>query len=314
MPGILHQAIARLFTDEPALGFRALREVFDLELPPLADMRAHPAVIDRFAPCFGDSGELRPDGVLSGDNPEDPHGGVGIVVEVQGRPDCQKALRMSVYWALVAESLGYVTATLVLSLSDRVSAWARALGRRELPPRDWLLVLDRQNMPVVEAVEDPERPGWLVLSAVLHAVHGDLRALRVALPAVLALEDERRWRYASYLLSAVDDEAREVLLGAMKMQDYELTDIELRSFLYNDGIRKGRAEGKAEGLAEGHANGLVEGLRELISTILELRGLSLPADLRARLGECTHVEELQRLRERAKVIGDAGALFAGSEA
>ncbi|NVB37121.1 hypothetical protein G6O69_04715 [Pseudenhygromyxa sp. WMMC2535] len=313
MPSTLHQGIARILIDEPPLAFRILRELFGLDLPALRDLRARHSVIDRFAPCFGDTHELRPDGVLCGDHPTDPHGGVGIVIEAQRRPDRQKAARLWVYWALVAEELGYVTALLVIALSDQVSAWARGLGKRQLPPRDALLVVDRQNMPVVTTVDDPQRPGWAMLSGIIHAAHGNLEPFTVALKAVLRLEDQRRWRYASYMLSALDEDDRELILGAMNMQTHEISDIERRSVAFHDGRAEGLDEGLAKGLDEGRAKGLDEGLakglQQLVLTILELRGLALSDAQRERVIACSELTQLERWRDRAKLANDATDVF-----
>ncbi|NVB38650.1 hypothetical protein G6O69_12485 [Pseudenhygromyxa sp. WMMC2535] len=298
MPSTLHQGVARLLIDEPSLGFRILREVFAVELPALQDLRERHAVIDRFSPCFGDTHELRPDGILSGDHPTDLHGGVAIVVEAQRQPDRKKAARLWVYWALVAEQIGYVTALLVIALSGEVSRWAQRLGEHRLSPHEALLVLDQKNMPVVTEVEDPERPGWAVLSALIHAAHGNFEPFAVAFQAALRLEDERRERYASYLLAALDEDARELIFGAMKMQTNEISDIERRSVAFHDGLRMGKAEGLSEGRAEGRA----EGLRQLVRTIFELRGLALSPEGHARLSGCRSLPQLERWCERAKAL------------
>nr|WP_255216114.1 hypothetical protein [Pseudenhygromyxa sp. WMMC2535] len=293
----MHQGVARILIDEPDLGFRILREVFGVELPDLRALRDRHAVIDRFTPCFGDAHELRPDGILSGDHPSDPHGGVGIVIEAQRRPDRQKGARLWVYWALVAEQLGYVTALLVVALSAEVSRWAKGLGEHRLSPHEALLVLDQENMPVVTEIEEPERPGWAVLSALVHAAHGNLEPFAVAFEAALRLEDERRGRYASYLLAAVDEDAREVILGAMKMQTNEISDIERRSVAFHDGLREGLSKGKAEVL------------QQLVLTIFELRGLDVADEVHARISSCSSLVQLERWRDRAKSVDEAASIF-----
>jgi hypothetical protein len=42
---------------------------------------------------------------------------------------------------------------MLIPLTDAVANWARSLGAREFPPRDGLLVLDRQNMPRIIDLE-----------------------------------------------------------------------------------------------------------------------------------------------------------------
>lgn len=309
MPTSLHQGVVALFRDDPRLVFDLLAEVFGLELPSLAAISDRHGALDRFAPCFGDTGELRPDLVVTGEDPSDRAAGIAAIIEVQRRVDGRKRWRIWVYWALVAEQLSRPTAVLLVPLSQSVSRWARSLAATELPPREGLLVLDRVTMPRVTAGEQARRrPALAVLSALIHAEDEDLEVLRVALAAVLELADERRWRYASTLLSAVDERSRSVLLGALTMDEREeLTQRELNSIAYHNGLRAGEREGRAQGEREGR---LAE-RAQLLLTVLELRGLSVDAAREAEIRSCRDLDQLARWTARAKRATQLTEVFAG---
>ncbi|MCA9700655.1 MAG: hypothetical protein KC431_24220 [Myxococcales bacterium] len=294
MPSSLHQGVARLLSDDPRIAYELLlRRVFAVDLPDLVAVETRPGVLDRFAPCFGDTRELRPDGVLLAKY-ADIHGDIGLIIEVQKKVDPVKRFRLWVYWALVAEELAAETYILLISLSDAVSRWAQSICRTN---HGLLLVLDRQNMPVVT---DPEigrhHPAWITLSAVIHGSAGNLAPLSVALPIILELPDERRWRYASYILAAIPERERNIIMGALKMQRYELSDIERRSIAFHDGLEEGREEGRRGTLVE------------MVLALLEVRAVPLAASDRQRITAAT-LEQLERWRELARSVGHAEALF-----
>ena len=301
MPSSLHQGVVALLRDDPALAFDLLRRAFELELPALGVIRDRHGALDRFAPCLGDTGELRPDLVIGAEalDAEDPSGGAAVIIEVQRRVDPRKRWRIAVYAALLAERLARPTAVILVPLSDATARWARGLGAHELPPRRWLLVLDRQVMPrVVELSRARARPAEALLSALLHAVADDFEPCRVALQASLELADDRRWRYASTLMSAVPAAARESILGALSMAEREeLTELERNSIAYHDGQQVGELAGR---LAE---------RAQLLLTVLELRGLALDAPAEARVHACEDLDQLTRWIERAKRVDVAAMIF-----
>jgi hypothetical protein len=190
-----------------------MRSVFGVELPDFERVYDRRSELDRFAPCFGDTGELRPDLALSGEQPrgrqEDVLRGAAMIIEVQKKVEPIKRWRLWVYWTLLAERLKLSTAVLCVPMSDSVARWARSLGALEIPAREALLVLDRQNMPRVTELEAARRrPSMAVLSALIHGPAGDIEVVRVAFAVSLELEDDRRWRYASAILSVVPEAAR----------------------------------------------------------------------------------------------------------
>ena len=72
----------------------------------------------------------------------------------------------------------------------------------------------------------------------------------------------------------------------MKLGNYpEPTDLERRI------LARGKAEGRAEGKAEGEA--------EAIITVLETRGIELPAAIRQRISDCRDLDLLRAWLVRA---------------
>jgi hypothetical protein len=306
VPQTLHQAVVALFRDDPALAFDLVGSVFGSELPALGEVQDRKGELDRFAPCVGDTGELRPDLVLSSMTRASRRArrsrknrrGVALVLEVQRRIVALKRWRIWVYWALLAEYLQLPTIVLVVALTDAVSRWARTLGELEIPPRDCLLVLDRQNMPRITDIDQArQRPGMAVLSALLHA--DDFEVLGVAFAVALELPDDRRWRYASALLGVAPKLDRAKLLGELKMEErYQLTKVERNSIAFHDGKQEGKREGKRSGLVK------------LVLTILELREIPVDRRSKARIRACKDLEKLDRWATRAKVVGSIDELLA----
>ncbi|WP_086001530.1 hypothetical protein [Plesiocystis pacifica] len=308
MPSSHHQGLIWIFRDQPRLAFDLLESVFGLELPQLTAFAERRGELDRFAPCLGDTGELRPDLALSAEvdpraleHDELAHSraapeGAALLIEVQGRVDRQKRFRIWVYWALLAERLERATNVLIIPLNDTVARWARKLNELERPPRETLLVLDRQNMPrVVSDTLARERPHFAMLSAMIHGAHGDSEVFVVGMRAALAFADERRWRYASSLVSVLSETERARILGELTMRErYELTEAELRSGAYHNGIAKGKLEGK----------------REVLRTIFELRGFPVAETLSDRIQACTDTGRLERWIARAKTAPDAATALA----
>ena len=78
---------------------------------------------------------------------------------------------------------------------------------------------------------------------------------------------------------------------------------------------EGKAQGVAQGVAQGKALGVVEGeLRRAgtsILTVLEARGLSVSAEVRARIEGCQDLEVLQHWLTRAATATSADQIFEG---
>jgi Uma2 family endonuclease len=69
-----------------------------------------------------------------------------------------------------------------------------------------------------------------------------------------------------------------------------------------------RTEGRAEGYAEGRAEGEARGRAMSVISVLEARGLDVPADLRAQILACADLRRLDRWLARAMTVAAAEAI------
>lgn len=311
MPSTIHQGLAWAFADDPPLGFELMREVFGLPVPDLESITDRRAELDRYAPCFGDSRELRPDLALSGDLARRAKlskfvGGVALIVEVQRKIEWIKRWRLWVYWALLAERLRRTTVVMLVTLEDDVAAWARELGSLELCPNESLLVLNRQNMPrILDFDLAQRRPSKALLSALLHSINDDIDVMQTAFTAAMGLADDRRWRYASAILAAASEERSEQLKGSVTMEErYELTRVERNSIAWHDGHEEGRQEGRQEGQRE-----VRQAMIETLLSVLALRSLEPDAATERRIRSCTDTSLLQCWTMRAVRATSVTELF-----
>jgi predicted transposase YdaD len=74
-------------------------------------------------------------------------------------------------------------------------------------------------------------------------------------------------------------------------------------------IERGRAEGKAEGRVEGEARGRAEGEARALLQILTTRGLTVPADARARILACQDLTQLEAWLARAVTVASVAELL-----
>jgi hypothetical protein len=313
MLSTLHQGLVWAFADDPELGFDLMREIFAIDVPALTSIRNCRSELDRFVPCFGDTSEIRPDLALSGDLVKPKRGvrGAALAIEVLRNPSEIKRWRLWVYWALLAEQLGRPAAVMLVAMNDRVARWGRRIDQLELRPQERLLVLSRQNMPrIIEPKVARRRPSKVLVSGLLHAPQEDMQVLATAMSASLELDDDRRWRYASALMSATPESRRQELKEQFSMQKrYILTQVERNSIAFHDGKREGILEGRREGEHKGKIAGKREGLVDLVLTILELRGIPVDDAARAQIAGCKSLDRLERWAARARQIRAVDELF-----
>lgn len=145
-------------------------------------------------------------------------------------------------------------------------------------------------------VRDPEQaraqPAYTAFVAIAN-YERDLSVLDVLPHALDALDPEETALYADYVLNMLSAEARMYLGEKMKLYEYEFqTDLVGRPY---------RA-GKEEGLAEAMASAVLD--------VLEAREIHVDPDTRARIMECTNLDQLKAWHLRALTISSAGELFA----
>ncbi len=125
-----------------------------------------------------------------------------------------------------------------------------------------------------------------------------------ALPsAYQALDDDHRAKYHDLINAALPEVARRYLEEQSSLKGYEYQ---------SDFARKYFAEGKAEGKAEGRAEAKAEtrqAVTRMVLAVLRGRGLCVPDEVRARILDCTDLEQLMEWHERSLTVASAKELF-----
>jgi hypothetical protein len=170
----------------------------------------------------------------------------------------------------------------------------------DLTPTGWALsplVLGPDRVPVVadadEAARDPE---LAVLSAMAHGGRPDRTDVLDALVSALAAVDqERATLYSNVVLAALPAAAHHYLGALVTAGTFPR---EYQSALVRRYVGQGRAEGEAAA----------------VLTVLDARGIEVPADARARITSCTDLDQLDSWLRRAATANLIDELFDGTGA
>mgnify|MGYP003347580013 CR=1 FL=1 len=151
------------------------------------------------------------------------------------------------------------------------------------------------------AVRTPEE---VLLSGLVHAPEVGAEALAPTIAAALRRVDEALAEvYADVILK----EASRALHDALEKQMLE--GYEFQSDFMKNLVAKAKAEALASGLAEGRAAGRAEAKALDVLDILEVRGLPVSDEVRARVLACRDVGALDRWLRRAVTAPSALAIF-----
>ena len=291
-----HEALLLLFRNRPALAPELLRDALHVPLPHFTEARIESAELTDIQPA-----EYRADLVvlLLENVPV-----LGIVVEVQLRPDEDKSFSWPVYVTRLRARIRCPVRLLVVTPEEAVARWAaRPIelggGSRLVP-----LVLGPSGVPEItndeEARLDPE---LAVLSAMAHGRDADTaKSVRIALAALgasVGLDAERSTLYFDLTMASLGEAAREAL-QSMDPAKYEYQSEFARRYFSQgkaEGEVMGKAEGMAEGMAEGRAEGKAEGKAEIVLKQLSLRFGPLDGGVTTRVRAAT-VADLDRFAER----------------
>jgi hypothetical protein len=283
MPSALHESILLLFRNCPELAPLLLREALHIELPPYASVRIESAELSDVVPT-----EYRADLVvlLLDGKPV-----LGIVVEVQLRPDERKRFTWPVYTVNLRANLECDTCVLVIAPDAATARWA-AVPIKLGPGHTFTpIVLGANTVPIVTSADEAiAHPELAVLSALAHGKGP--RGEEVGLAAIIAasaLDQERAVLYSDLTLAWLNEAAKVALEKLMAQGNYVFqSDFSLR----NQAI--GRAEGELKGKAEGELKGKAEGKANAILLVLKARAISVTDAERARVMACTSDDTLDR--------------------
>jgi len=291
VPSQLHEVLLMLFRNRPEMAPLLLREALHVELPAYTEVRIESAELTDVAPT-----EYRADLVVLLVNGKPV---LGIVIEVQLKPDDRKRFSWPVYVTGLRARLACDCCLLVVCPSSETARWASApivLGPgAQLVP----MVLGPDGVPVITDAEIAHRFPELALLSVMAHGQGDVQTAvniaRVAAAAASDLASDSQALYLDLIESALGEAARkafEMLPETYKFQG--------PSYL------RGKAEGEAKGKAEGEARGKAEG----ILAVLEARGIAATEEQREQILACTDLERLSACVRKAVTLADVDELFA----
>jgi hypothetical protein len=284
MPSSLHEALIEMLRHNPGFATELLRLSLGWELPRYERIRMESAEFTDLSPT-----QYRADAVAvltAGERRV-----LGVVVEVQLRPDSDKQWTWPVYLATLRARLKCPTVLLVVCLDAAVAAWCGTSIDMGHP--EWILkplVLGPNQFPVVTDPDEALRaPELAVMSAMAHGAGQDREpVLDTLLVALSTIDEERATLYADVVLSVLPEAARRYLEGLMTSRTYEYRSEFARGYFF-----KGRAEGEADAVLE----------------VLDARGLDVTEDVRERVTGCTDIDQLRTWLRRAATARSIDEVF-----
>lgn len=283
MPSMAHEVLVDLFKNRPALAAEILDEVLGVPLPAYSE--AHIASVDltQIQPA-----EYRADAVVALRDGQDTVR--VVIVEVQLAPDPGKRLSWPVYVTVSRTVHGCPATLLVVAPDPAVAGWCGEPIETGTP--GFVLRPPVLHYTAVPAVTDTEeaarRPELGVLSAMAHGASEQGATVAAAvLPAVQRLDEDRAKLYTDLVYTSMNDAARRALEAKM-IKGYEYQ---------SDFAKKYVAQGRTE-----------EKARDIL-TILQVRGVTVPDDIRERILAQQDLERLDRWLKRAVSASSAASIF-----
>jgi hypothetical protein len=282
VPSHKHETLVELFRSQPTFALELLTRLLGVRMPEFDTVRLASGELNDIAPT-----EYRADAVVTLERDGVPV--LGIVIEVQLRPDRQKRRSWPVYVVNAYARHDCPVVLLVFSPDQVVADWCATRievggpGMALAP-----LVIGPRRIPAVTDRDTALRsPHLAILSAMAHGGDPDPEPVFGALVAALdTIDQDHADLYNDLVLASLPAVARKRLEEFMTTTGYRYeSEFALRYF------NKGKAEGEAEGQARGEA--------QAVLAILEARGVAVPDEDRARIATCTDLAQLDAWVRRA---------------
>ncbi len=218
MPSMLHQVLASLFRDIPALGLHLFQSATDTPLPAGARARLHSAQFTDVQPpeYSADAAYLI----------EDEAGVVrdAAIAEIQLARDEDKHASWLQYTATMHRQLRVPVTVVVLAGDEEVARWCAKPHPYDRAGNTFRpLVLGPSRIPWITDFEQARaQPELAMLSAITHAKEPGAEAIAFsAYLAAASLGDPQATRYADAILMLLSESARRNLLEYLNMHHYE---------------------------------------------------------------------------------------------
>lgn len=285
MPSHLHEGLIELFRHRPSLAAELLADAFAFDIPGYQHAHLSANELNDLKPT-----EYRADTVVTLANGAGPV--LSVVIEVQLGRDPKKRRSWPSYVTTLHARNGCPTVLLVVCADSRTAGWCAEPIRLGHPGFVLTpLVLGPERVPeVTDPEEASRRPELTVLSAIAHGADPEPDKLFTALLRALSCVDRDNAKlYADLVGAALPEAARHRLEAMMSTSTYEYQWSFIRRL--DEEEKRRTAEAVAKAKAEGEARTLL--------MLLETRGIQIPDDARARITECTDLEQLDVWVRRA---------------
>lgn len=218
-----------------------------------------------------------------------------VVVEVQLGRDGDKRWSWPVYLATLRARLRCPVVLLVVCVDEAIAGWAATPIELGPGARVSPVVLGPDRVPrITDAATAAAVPELAVLSAMSHGGRPDrLAVLDALLGALQAVDEQRATLYSDVVLAVLPVAAQRYLEALMTSRTHDYQTEFVRRY-----VLQGRAEGEAKGEAKA------------ILAVLEARGVDVPDHARARISECTDLQQLDTWIRRAATARSVEDLFA----
>lgn len=287
-----HEAMHRIFQDYPGL-LSGVSEVLGVDFGPLVGVAVLPTDLTEARPV-----ERRVDTLLRIETEGD--GSYLLAIEAQGKKDPLKPASWAYYLSYLHTKYRLPPVLLVVCQDRATAEWAARPV--DIGPPQWAaltlrpLVVGPHNMPVItDAAEARKDLALATLSLITHGADRDHAAILKAMTTALRETPEDIKDPIVDLIS----QGLGTLPAAALWRKLVAVDLSFYKSPISEELRdEGRAEGRVESRAED------------ILFILELRGINVPEDVRARITGCDDAETLLGWLARALTTPTAEELFA----
>src|SRR5215470_6216245 len=296
MLSYVHEALAEMFRDRPALAAELLTGLFGVSVPLFEQARVSSADLTDVAPT-----EYRADVVVILSVMDAPV--LGVVVEAQLRDDGRKRRSWPAYVATLYARLGCPVELLVVCPDRTAAAWCGT--PIAVNGSGFVLTPQVFGPGQVPVVTDPElakrQPELAVLSAMAHGERsGDKGVFEALLAALEVVDLDHANLYADFVLAALPAAVRGYLEAFMTTTTHRYR---------SDFARRYYDAGEAKGIAEGEAKGKAEGEARAVLAVLDARGIEVPDPVREDITGCTDLDQLDTWIRRAVTADKVQDLF-----
>ncbi|WP_327344666.1 hypothetical protein [Streptomyces europaeiscabiei] len=288
-----HEGLHRIFQEKPEI-LAPVFGVLGLPFPEKATVDALTTDVTETKPM-----ERRVDTVLR-IGPSDGEDFM-LAVEVQGERKPDKEMSWPYYVSYLQSKYRLPVLLLVVCQDRRTATWAS--GPFDCGTRGWItqrthpMVVGPDNLPVItDARTAANNLAMAAFSALAHARSAQINDILDAMIRALQETDEKA---ADYFV-----EFLEINLRGTPAGDKWREIMSFVTYFPGRGTVRETAylEGKAEGKARGEAKGVLR--------VLEVRGIPVSDDVRARITTCTDLTLVSAWLERAGTVERAEDLFA----